>query len=64
MFLLGSLLACILFFSLTSGSRCVLCFTRLPLIHSLLLQFPSILVFHSSVHTYTQLEQVTGMEQT
>ncbi|RZC11574.1 hypothetical protein D0Y65_011671 [Glycine soja] len=39
MFLLGSLLACILFFSLTSGSRCVLCFTRLPLIHSLLLQF-------------------------
>eukprot|EP00256_Glycine_max_P065228 XP_025979823.1 uncharacterized protein LOC102664249 isoform X2 [Glycine max] len=39
MFLPGSLLACILFFSLTSGSRCVLCFTLLPLIHSLSLQF-------------------------
>eukprot|EP00256_Glycine_max_P069040 XP_025983635.1 uncharacterized protein LOC102661779 isoform X1 [Glycine max] len=39
MFLLGSLQPCILFFSLTSGSRCVLCFTLLPLIHSLSLQF-------------------------
>ncbi|KAG5110284.1 hypothetical protein JHK82_039507 [Glycine max] len=39
MFLSGSLQPCILFFSLTSGSRCVLCFTLLPLIHSLSLQF-------------------------
>ncbi|KAL2965857.1 hypothetical protein AAZX31_16G085200 [Glycine max] len=39
MFLSGSLQSCILFFSLTSGSRCVLYFTLLPLIHSLSLQF-------------------------
>lgn len=48
MFLSGSLQPCILFFSLTSGSRCVLCFTLLYLIHSLSLQFglPKIPVDH------------------
>ena len=44
MVLLGSLQPCIVFFSLTSDSRYVLCFTLLSLILSLSLQFVTFLI--------------------